>query len=211
MIYQGKKELGLLGEEKSEFEMIDILSNYISDKKQRANCNIIKPQSLFRKNRKWKFFNIREVFNRIEPTKGKTTYDLVSGDEIAYVAAKKKDNGFDYFVSKDGNDEYISDGNGIVFVNLGDGSGGYSVYQPDAFIGMNGKTSVGYAPKLNKYNALFLVTILDKQRYKYSFGRSWTGERFNTTQLYLPCKKDETIDWDFMERYIRSLPNGDII
>lgn len=191
--------------------MISILSNHIQDRRNFASEIQSTPLNLFDKNRKWKMFSINKVFDVIESTKGKVTFDLLAGDEIPYISAKKKDNGFDYFVSKEGNEEYISKGNGVVFINLGDGSGGYSTYQPSDFIGMSGKTSVGYNSNLNVYNAMFLITILDKQRYKYSFGRSWTGTRFDNTKLYLPCDNDDMIDWEFMENYIKSLPNGNIL
>lgn len=209
IVYKIKKDLNILDVEKSEYELITVISNFISNSKQPS----IQQKSALQLfgNQEWKYFKIGEVFDKIEPTKGTTTHDLTLGNEIPYVAAKKNNNGFDYFVSRDSNEEFISDGNGIVFINLGDGSGGYSTYQADDFIGMSGKTSVGYSQHLNKYNALFLITILDKQRYKYSFGRSWTGERFKKTVLYLPCTIDGAIDWVFMGNYIRSLPNACIL
>ena len=207
LIYQIKKENNLLESDISEFDLMNLLSTQLYNK-TKNNHNTIK--DLFN-DRKWEYFDITKVFDiGIESTKGSITYELVSGDEIPYISAKKKNNGFDYFVSKEGNEHLISDGNGIVFIQLGDGSGGYSTYQADPFIGMSGKTSVGYASALNKYNALFIVTILDMQRYKYSFGRSWTGKRFDNTKIYLPSKYDSP-DWQFMEEYIKSLPYGDCL
>ena len=123
LFYQSKKELNLLDVEKSEFEMISILSNHIQDRRNFASEIQTTPLNLFDQNRKWKMFNINKVFDVIESTKGKVTFDLLAGDEIPYISAKKKDNGFDSFVSKEGNEEYISKGNGVVFINLGDGSG----------------------------------------------------------------------------------------
>lgn len=63
-------------------------------------------------------------------------------------------------------------------MNLSDGGRKYSTYQFDSFIGMNGKISVGYSEHLNKYTALFLLTILDREHYTYSLGRSWSRDRF---------------------------------
>lgn len=208
LVYQIKKKLNILDVEKSEFELSNIISNFLKSRSQMIKET--SPVSLF-ENQNWEFFNIEVVFDRIEPTKGTKTYELIDGYDIPYIAAKKKNNGFDYFVSKDSNEEFISKGNGIVFIHLGDGSAGYSTYQEDDFIGMNGKTSVGYSKYLNKYTALFLITILDKHRYKYSFGRSWSGQRFKQTKLYLPCTKSGQIDWKFMEKYIYSLSNGNIL
>lgn len=150
----------------------------------------------------WKEFDLLEVFDSIEPSKGDTTYNLVDGDEIPYIAAKKTNNGVMKKVAREGNEQYISRGNCIVFIHIGDGSGGYSIYQPDDFIGMSGKTSCGYSEHLNKDNALFIITILDKARYKYCFGRSWTGDRFENTKILLPSI-DGKPDWDYMTDYIQ--------
>ena len=154
---------------------------------------------------KWKYFNIEDIFS-IKSTKGTTTNELVEGYEIPYIAAKKTLNGLEMMCSKEENEQFISEGNCIVFIQLGAGSAGYTTYQEDDFIGMSGKTSCGYNDNLNKYNALFLVTILDQERPKFSFGRSWTGDRLKLTKIKLPVDKNKNPDWQFMEDYIKSLP-----
>ena len=52
-------------------------------------------------------------------TKGTTTDELLEGDEIAYIAAKKDSNGLEMMCKKVGNESFISTGNCIVFVQLG--------------------------------------------------------------------------------------------
>lgn len=102
---------------------------------------------------------------------------------------------------------------------MGQGSAGYTTYQDDDFIGMYGKTICAYHNKLNVYNGIFIETILDTERPKYSFGRSWTGSRLYQTQIKLPAKesKDEKgnitydPDWQYMEDYIKSLPYADLL
>ena len=158
-----------------------------------------------------KYFKIEEIFDLIEPAKGSTTDNLIPGDDIPYIGAKKDDNGLMEMVSLEGNEEYISKGNCVVFVQLGQGSAGYTTYQNDDFIGMNGKICCAYSPKLNQYNALFLVTVLDRERPKYSFGRSWTGDRLRKTRVKLPATETGEIDWNYMEEYIKSLPFSDRI
>lgn len=80
---------------------------------------------------------------------------------------------------------------------------------------MNGKTSCGYNKNLNKWNGLFLVTVLDLERYRYSYGRSWTGNRLKDTEIMLPAliKEDGTYepDWDFMTSYIPSLKYANLL
>lgn len=103
----------------------------------------------------------------------------------------------------------------VFFIQLKQGSVGYSLYQGYDFIGMSGKTSCGYSERLNKYNGLFLTTILDLERNKFSYGRSWIGDRLLKTNILLPAIKiDETDfepDWDFMENYIKTLKFANII
>lgn len=163
----------------------------------------------------WHDFKIKNIFDRIESTKGVTTDLLTEGNDIPYIAAKESNNGLKQMVAYEGNEEYISQGNCIVFIQLGAGSAGYTTYQPSTFVGMSGKTSCGYSKYLNKYNAIFLKKIFDLERPKYNFGRSWTGDRLLETVVKLPAKenksKEYVPDWIFMENYIKNLPYGDLI
>ena len=155
------------------------------------------------------FFKIIDLFDSIEPTKGITTDALMYGDDIPYIAAKKENNGLKGLVSKKGNEDFISKGNCIVFIHIGAGSAGYATYQPIDFIGMSGKTSCGYSKKINQYTGAFLVTILDFERPRYSFGRSWTGDRLLYTEIKLPIDNVGNPDWEYMENYIKSLNYSD--
>lgn len=155
---------------------------------------------------KWGYFSIKDLFGEPVPTKGTTTYDLIQGNDIPYIGAKKDNNGLITMCSRSQNNDFISKGNCIVFIQLGAGSAGYTTYQESDFIGMNGKISCGYNDNLNKYNAMFLITILDRERPKFSYGRSWTGDRLKNTKIKLPTDKNGNPDWKFMENYIKSLP-----
>lgn len=153
----------------------------------------------------WAWFYIKNIF-KLEPSKGIITEDLVEGRDIPYIAAKYANNGCEMMCSREGNEQYISKGNCIVFICLGAGSAGYALYQGGDFIGMSGKTICGYNTHLNQYNGLFIATILCKERPKYSFGRSWTGNRLKNTRIKLPITASGEPDWQFMEDYIKSLP-----
>lgn len=176
----------------------------------------------------WKEFKVDKLF-RIEPTKGKVSDDLVEGFDVPYIGAKHDLNGLMMSCQKEGFEDWVSLGNCIVFIQLGAGSAGYANYIESDFIGMSGKTSCGYIDGvMNKYIGLFLATILCLERPKYSFGRSWTGDRLNETMINLPIKHNDdgtpyvdkthqysengyVPDWEFMENYIKSLPYGDRI
>ena len=157
----------------------------------------------------WQSFTVEEIFGKLYPANGETTDQLEEGTDLVYITAKKENNGVKATVEYD--KRYVSKGNSIVFINLGQGSAGYATYQPYDFIGMKGKISIGTFDRLNQYIGVFLVTILDKERFRYSFGRSWTGDRLLQTKIKLPVDKNKKPDWEFMEKYIKSLPYGNMI
>ena len=153
--------------------------------------------------RKGKWFNIKELFEIERGKCGSAEKLLEKGNKINYVGAKKEDNGLMYKVARD--EKFVTKGNCIVFIGDGQGSVGYSTYQEDDFIGST-TLSMGRNKNLNKYNALFIITLLDKERFKYSFGRKWNGEKLKNTKIKLPVDASENPDWKFMEEYIKSLP-----
>lgn len=153
---------------------------------------------------KWDWFDVKEIFPRIEKCKCSNATELLEdGDDIAYIGAKKSDNGVMRYVKYD--ETLVTEGNCIVFIGDGQGSVGYCIYHPKDFIGSTTLVA-GYNPHLNQYIAQFLIAILDKERYRYSFGRKYNKAAITSTKIKLPSKFDGSPDWDFMENYIKSLP-----
>jgi len=153
--------------------------------------------------KKYKFFKLGDLFTFERGKCGSAEKLLEKGDGISYVGAKKEENGFMYNVVKD--DNFVTKGSCLVFIGDGQGSVGYSTYQEKDFIGST-TLSMGRNENLNKFNAIFLITLLDKERFKYSFGRKWNGEKLKNTKIKLPVDKKGNPDWQFMEDYIKSLP-----
>lgn len=152
----------------------------------------------------WKSFKIKDIFEHIEKCKCSNASELLEdGNDIPYIGAKKKDNGIMQFVKY--NSELVTRGNCIIFIGDGQGSVGYSLYQPFDFIGST-TLIAGYSKYLNVYNALFLVTIFDLERYRYSFGRKYNKSIVSNAKVKLPTDLTGKPDWDFMEKYIKSLP-----
>ena len=171
----------------------------------------------------WKKFNVSRTEKQaglldIEPCKCGCAGDLEDGNDICYIGAKKNDNGVMKRVKLD--KALVSRGNGIMIICDGEGSVGYSNYMKDDFIGST-TTSIGYDEEINQTRAMFIVTCLDLDRYKYSYGRKYRPS-MNSVIVKLPVKrnsdgtivKDETKkyssegyipDWQFMEDYIKSL------
>lgn len=157
------------------------------------------------KTEEWQEFEIKDLF-LLEKCKCACASDLEEGQDIYYIGAKKSNNGIIKKVKK--KKDLISKGNGIIFICDGQGSVGYSNYIDEDFIGST-TLMIGYNKHLNKYNGLFIVTILDKEKNKYSYGRKY-APKLKTTKIKLPSKNNEP-DWDFMEKYIRQLQFSDLI
>lgn len=155
--------------------------------------------------REWKAFKVKDIFDSIVPTKGRTTNELVKGEDIPYIAASKTNNGYAGMYTLGSCRNMISKGNAIVFIQLGDGAAGMAYYEPMDFIGMNGKTSCGYSSKLNQYVGIFLARCLSINKEKFSHGHSWTGSRLKNTKVMLPVTDDGEPDYQFMEDYVREL------
>ncbi|AEN77836.1 methylase [Ligilactobacillus ruminis DSM 20403 = NBRC 102161] len=148
----------------------------------------------------WNAFSVDSLFPVIEATKGKTTAGLVDGDRLPYIAAAKSIIGCK-ICSAEANGEWASDGNGMVFVQIGDGAAGLAHYVPISFIGMSGKTSVGYSECLNVYNGLFIERCLSSNKAFFSHGHSWTGKRLAKTKVMLPVDNDGEPGYAYMAEY----------
>lgn len=179
----------------------DLIKNISIPKKPTNKASRQKKLSL--QDKHWQYFKISNLF-KIEKCKCSNSQELLEClHGIFYIGAKKNDNGIMKKVEL--NKKLVSNGNGIVFIGNGQGSAGYSTYQPSDFIGSS-SLSIGYNNNINKYNAIFLVTILDQERFKYCFGRSWNNIRIKNTKIKLPVDEQGNPDWQFMEYYIKSLP-----
>ena len=153
----------------------------------------------------WKEFKIGEIFS-LENCKCGNAGELISGNDLLYIGAKKNENGVMKKVAYDSN--LISNGNCIVFICDGQGSVGYCNYMDREFIGSTTLTA-GYNKNLNRYNAMFIVTVLDKERFKYSYGRKYRPHLQNT-KVKLP-EKEGAPDWIFMENFIKQLKSENIL
>lgn len=148
----------------------------------------------------WGNFKISELFPALQ--NGKANQGMLSdGYDCFYVGAKKDDNGVMLHCAYDS--ALIQKGNCIIFICNGQGSVGYANYMDVDFIGSTDIVA-GYNKMLNQYNGLFIATVLCQERPKYSFGRKWKTH-LKDTVIKLPQTIEGFPDWDFMERYIKSL------
>lgn len=155
----------------------------------------------------WKLF---ELFKFFEITLGKPIHSVELEERIQfknfinipYVTRTTLNNGVECFVPWSTLiDNKINIGTCITI-----GAEGFNAfYQPINFINGN-KINILKHKKLNKYNALFLCTLLNFEIInKFNYGRGLTKERLSELSIKLPAKNGEP-DFEFMENYIKSLP-----
>lgn len=144
----------------------------------------------------WKWFRYDEIFD-IRKGKRLTKENMTEGD-IRYIGAIDSNNGLSAFI---GNDSQLHQGNTIsVSYN---GSIGYAFYQDKEFWATD-DVNVLY-PKflLNKYIAMFLCHLIEKEQYRFCYGRKWDLEAMNKSKIKLPVTPEGNPDWKYMEDFVK--------
>ena len=147
----------------------------------------------------WKEFRVGELFE-CATTSAVLPDDMVEGS-ISYITRSSENNGNS---GKLGNTEKVVQGNCITI----GAEGAIAFYQPGDFIPGVKVYTLRHAA-LNEANAMFIVGVLNMEYYKYSYGRARVLEKLKNENIMLPVKDDGSPDWDYMEKYIKSLPYGD--
>lgn len=156
-------------------------------------------------NADWADYTMGYLF-RFEKGKRLTKADMIPGD-INYLGAISENNGVREKIETD----YFWQPNCIT-VNY-NGSVGEAFYQSEPFWASD-DVNILYAKdfwEMNKYIAMFLVTVIKANKYRFGYGRKWTMEKMKETIIRLPSREEGNPDFAYMENYIRSLPYSDRI
>lgn len=153
----------------------------------------------------WHDFIYDEIFT-IE--RGESYYIKYSGKgKFPYASASDENNGITSNV-----DTYNREGN-LIVLNY-DGSVASAFYQADKFFASEKVVTLSLKDyELNKYIAMFIITVIRKEKFRYNYGRKWSVEkRMRNSIIKLPAKmitrgsKIEYIpDYNYMESYIKTL------
>lgn len=152
---------------------------------------------------KWKKFKIGDFF---QISRGKR---IVKHRD--YLDVKDKNNIYPVITTKTANnaiDGYYSKYNcqGNVIISGGEASGMNSTYQINkCWILDRARIILPKHDFLNKYVAMFLITIFNKNTIKFSYGNSANPNDIENLIIKLPIDKNGEPDWKYMENYIKSL------
>jgi restriction endonuclease S subunit len=146
----------------------------------------------------WQPFELEKLF---EITGSKTTSILELEEygkgQFPYITTQATNNGtanFYDFATEEGN--VLTVDSAVV---------GYCSYQPLNFSASDHVEKLVPNFPMNKYIALFLVTIFRLEQYRYNYGRKCSQSRMKERSIKLPTKNSHP-DWQFMEEFIKSLP-----
>lgn len=152
---------------------------------------------------KSKMFSLKEIFN-IYKGKRLTKADMIDGD-TNYIGAISDNNGIREKIGQ----EPIFKPNCIT-INY-NGSVGETFYQIKPFWASDDVNVLYLKNKeLNEKIAMYLITVIKANKYKFSYGRKWTLDKMMETEIPLPICNDNTIDWDFIEGTIANLKSKHI-
>lgn len=146
----------------------------------------------------WKYYKLSDLFE----IKGSKTTSLLKLDEYGtgeypYVTTQATNNGVAGFYN------FKTDTGNILTVDSA--VLGYCSYQALDFSASDHVEKLIPRFEINKYIALFLVTILNIEQYRYNYGRKASQSRMSQISIKLPTKNNKP-DFKFMEQYIKSLP-----
>jgi restriction endonuclease S subunit len=89
-------------------------------------------------------------------------------------------------------------------------SGCVNIQNKNSYVG-DSTIALKLKQEANIYIYLFLETILNLERYRYTYGRKVVIEKYIEQFISLPVDIAGNPNWSFMEKYIKALPHSDKI
>jgi hypothetical protein len=148
----------------------------------------------------WGLFKISQLF---ELKKGKrlTKAQLrVRPGPIPFIGAIDSNNGVTANV-----DAAIHEG-GTITVNYNGAGVADSFFQPVPFWASDDVNVLYPKFKMLPAVALFIATVISKEKYRFSYGRKWHLERMRGSAIHLPMNDVGQPDFAYMEAFIEILP-----
>ena len=148
----------------------------------------------------WGLFKISRLFD-LKKGKRLTKAQLrTRPGPIPFIGAIDSNNGVAASV-----DIAIHEG-GTITVNYNGAGVADSFYQPVAFWASDDVNVLYPKFEITPAIALFIATVIGKEKYRFSYGRKWHLERMRESVIHLPVDGTGEPDFNYMEAYIKSLP-----
>lgn len=148
---------------------------------------------------KWHDYRVGDLFKKINKIK-KFGSQPDSEGNVPFVTSSSLNNGVSAYV-----DETPVASNVITVSTNGEC---FDCFYHDEPITISSDVEILSNKNLNRYNALFLCTILKLEKPKYSYGRKAKNDKVFDTIIKLPYKNNFEPDWDYMSQYVKDLWGG---
>lgn len=151
----------------------------------------------------WKEFVVGDLFPKVKVQKHSKVPEEFG--EIPFISSTSMNNGVTSFCN-----ETPINGNCITVSTNGDCFDAF--YHPYP-IAVSSDVDVLYSDKLNKFNALFICSVLKLEKFKWDYGRKPKNDKVFKTVIKLPVKNQDSIepDWDYMSDFIKNLWINNIV
>lgn len=170
--------------------------------------NTVKQESLLKNSFKlnqenWKWFRYDELFILKKGTRIVNS-EMESGNTPCIRPIETNNGVYDYIAIEPNHEA------NTITVNY-NGSVAEAFYQPKPYFALDDINVLYPKFELNVYIAMFFVTLIRQEKYRFNYGRKWHLGRMNESLIKLPVDKDGQPDFEFMENYIKSLPYSSAI
>ena len=146
----------------------------------------------------WKGFLLTNIF---EIKKGqRLTKANMNEGTTPFIGAIDSDNGYRQFV-----DATPNHAGNTISVNY-NGSVAEAFYQPVPYWASDDVNVLYPRFEMTVLSAIFLCTLIRRERYRFNYGRKWQLERMVEANIRLPVTGADEPDWSFMEHFMESLP-----
>ncbi|MFL1469458.1 restriction endonuclease subunit S [Paraclostridium bifermentans] len=165
----------------------------------------------------WEEFTYEDIFELKKGFYNKKPEHTVDGN-IPFLGATEKNNGVtEYYsledienASKTGKEpnsslsEKIFPPHALCVTN--NGSVGFAYYQAEEFTCSHDVNSLYILDgEFNEFSALFVASIIEKDRYRWAYGRKWRPDRMLKSKILLPATPEGFPNWEYMESYMKKL------
>jgi hypothetical protein len=177
------------------------LPTWLEEYENEAELELKEPcnkQSISLDSAKWGTFVYYELFD-VEKGKRLVVSKHHKKGTCPFVSASDKNNGISDMLDI----KPTHQGNTITISY--DGSIGEAFYQPQPYWALDSVNVLYPKFSLNPFIAMFLITLMRKERFRFNYGRKWNKERMEKSIIKLPVDENMKPDWDFIEKFIKSL------
>lgn len=145
---------------------------------------------------KWRMFYLKDLFN-IEKGTRLIKEDRVGGN-IPFVTAGNENQGIKEYISNS-----LKIHNNCITIDMF-GKAFYHDYDFSCDDNVHVLTLKNHPNKLNKYNGLFITTIINNDK-RWNYGKQYRLKTFKNHKIILPITNDEDVNYDYMTQFMQDI------